>query len=63
MRAHAIIRCWLAADVEGLMALVGEDADELLPMVVSVLGGALLQLVSREEVERQLDEWFAGRRG
>ena len=27
-------------------------------MVTKVLGEALLQLVSREEVERQLDEWL-----
>jgi hypothetical protein len=51
----------LRGDVEGLVALVGDDADELLAAVLAVLGGALLQPVSREEVERQLDEWFAGR--
>lgn len=30
-------------------------------MVVQVLAGALLQLVPREEIERQLDEWFERR--
>jgi hypothetical protein len=30
-RAHAIVRTWLRGDVEGLVALVGDDADELLP--------------------------------
>ena len=29
-RAHAIVRTWLLGDVEGLVALVGDDADELL---------------------------------
>ena len=29
-RAHAIVRAWLRGDVEGLVALVGDDADELL---------------------------------
>ena len=31
VRAHAIIRSWLRGDVEGLVALVGDDADEILP--------------------------------
>jgi hypothetical protein len=31
VRAHAIVRTWLRGDVEGLVALVGDDADELLP--------------------------------
>jgi hypothetical protein len=60
-RAHGIIRSWLRGDVEGLVALTGDDADELLPMVTQVLVDALLQLVSRETVEQQLDEWFASR--
>jgi hypothetical protein len=29
--AHEIIRTWLCGDVEDLVALVGDDADELLP--------------------------------
>jgi hypothetical protein len=61
VRAHAIIRSWLRGNVAGLVALTGDDADELLPMVTKVLTDALLHLVSREEVERQLDEWFASR--
>jgi hypothetical protein len=60
-RAHGIIRSWLRGDVEGLVALTGDDADELLPMVAKVLVDALLQLVRREEVERQL-EWLDVRR-
>jgi len=44
------------------VALVGDDADELLPMVTKIVVEALLGLVSREEVERQLDKWFASRR-
>jgi PhoPQ-activated pathogenicity-related protein len=60
---HAIIRSLLRSDVEGLASLTGDDADELLPMVTKVLLDALLQLVSGEEVERQLDEWFAKRPG
>ena len=31
IRAHAIVRTWLRGDVEDLVALVGDDADELLP--------------------------------
>jgi len=31
VRAHAIVRTWLRGDVEGLVALVGDDGDELLP--------------------------------
>ncbi len=61
VRAHAIIRSWLRGNVAGLVALTGDDADELLPMVTKVLTDTLLHLVSREEVERQLDEWFASR--
>ena len=61
VRAHAIIRSWLRGDVEGLAALTGDDARELLPQVTRILGEALLRAVSREEVERQLDEWFASR--
>ena len=54
---HGIVRTWLRGDVEGLVALTGDDAEELLPMVTQVLVEALLQLVRREEVERQL-EWL-----
>jgi hypothetical protein len=39
-------------------ALVGDDDAELLPAVTKVLCDALLQLVSREEVERQLEVWL-----
>ena len=59
--AHAIVRAWLRGDVEGLVSLTGDDADELLPMVTQVLTEALLRLVSREEVGRQLDDWFRTR--
>ena len=61
VRAHAIIRSWLRGDVEGLVALTGDDADELRPHVTRILGEALLRAVSQEEVERQLDKWFASR--
>jgi hypothetical protein len=60
VRGHAIVRAWLRGDVEGLVSLTGDDADELLPMVVQILMDALLQVVSRETVE-QLAEWFAKR--
>ena len=52
--AHAIVRSYLRGDVEGLVSLTGDDADKLLPEVTRVLVEALLQLVRREEVERQL---------
>jgi hypothetical protein len=55
------VRCWLRGDVEGLVSLTGDDADELLPMVTKVLTDALLQLVTRETVEQQLDAWLDGR--
>jgi hypothetical protein len=61
VRAHAIIRSWLRGDLEGLVSLTGDDADELLPMVTQVLTDALLQLVPRAEVEQQLDSWFERR--
>src|SRR4051794_6562031 len=48
VRAHGIIRSWLRGDVEGLVALTGDDADELLPQVTRILGEALLRAVSRE---------------
>jgi hypothetical protein len=51
----------LRADVEGPVALTGDDSDELLPEVTGVLVEALVQLVSREELERQLDQWFEKR--
>jgi hypothetical protein len=61
VRVHAIIRAGLRGDVEGLVSLAGDDSDELLPVVTRVLTEALLQLVPREEIERQLDEWFTVR--
>jgi hypothetical protein len=59
VRTHAIIRSWRRGDIEGLVSLTGDGADELLPMVTQVLTEALLKLVTREEIERQLDEWFS----
>jgi hypothetical protein len=56
VRAHAIVRAWLRDDVEGLVSLTGDDADELLPMVTQILMDALLEVVSRERIERNLDE-------
>jgi hypothetical protein len=29
VRTHAIVRTWLRGNVEGLVALVGDDADEV----------------------------------
>jgi hypothetical protein len=58
VRAHAIVRSWVRGDVEGLVNLTGDDADELLPMVTKILLDALLRVVSPEVVEQQLDEWF-----
>jgi len=40
---------------------VGDDADELLPVLTKILVEALLKLVSRETLERQLDGWFSSR--
>lgn len=44
-----------------LISLTGDDADEPLPMVTKILVEALLQLVPREEIEAQLDQWFERR--
>jgi hypothetical protein len=41
-----------------LTALVGEDDAELLPLTLEILVGALLRLVSREELERQVTAWL-----
>jgi hypothetical protein len=61
VRAHGIVRSWLRGDVEGLVALTGDDADELLPEVTRILVEALVQVVPRAEIEQQLDQWFAKR--
>jgi hypothetical protein len=61
VRAHGIVRSWLRGDVEGLVALTGDDADELLPEVTRILVEALLQVVPRGEIEEQLDQWFRTR--
>jgi hypothetical protein len=60
-RAMAIIRTYLRGDVEGLVTLTGDDADELLPMVTQVMVDVLTRLGYREMVEQQLDAWFEAR--
>jgi hypothetical protein len=50
------IRAWLRNDVEGCVSLTGDDADELLPQVTKILTDALLQFVTRRDLEQQLDE-------
>ena len=52
-RAFAIVRAYLRGDLEAL--------DELLVMVTEVLVGALLRLVTPEELERQVTAWLYGR--
>jgi hypothetical protein len=42
--------------VEGCLSLTGDDADELLPQVTKILTDALLQFVTRRDLEQQLDE-------
>lgn len=62
VRAFALIAAYLRGDLEALDALVDDDAGELLVMVTEVLVGALLKLVPREEIERQVNGWLAQRR-
>jgi hypothetical protein len=52
-RSFAIVRAYLRGDLEAL--------DELLVMVTEVLVGALLRLVTPEELERQVTAWLDGR--
>jgi len=62
VRSFAIIQQYLLGDLEALNALVGDDADELLPMLVEILTGALLRLVGPDELSRQVDQWLDERR-
>jgi hypothetical protein len=54
-RTFAIIEQYLCGDLEAVLALVGEDDAELLPIVIEILTGALLRLVSMDERARQVD--------
>jgi hypothetical protein len=63
VRAFALIAAYLRGDLGALDALVDDDdAGELLVMVTEVLVGALLKLVSAEELERQVTAWLDERR-
>jgi hypothetical protein len=44
-----------------LDALVDDDT-ELIPVLMEILVGALLKLVSVEELSRQVDQWLDERR-
>jgi hypothetical protein len=48
----------LRNDLDGVLALVGEDDAELLPLTLEILVNALRKLVSHEELERQVSEWL-----
>jgi hypothetical protein len=48
----------LRNDLDGVLALVGDDDAELLPIVVEILTGALLRLVGPDELERQVTAWL-----
>jgi hypothetical protein len=61
-RAFAIVAAYLRNDLDGVLALVGDDGAELLPIVVELLTGGFLRLVSADELERQVDQWLDARR-
>ncbi|HEY6688901.1 MAG TPA: hypothetical protein VI094_22145 [Propionibacteriaceae bacterium] len=63
LRSHAfaIVAAYLRNDLDGVLALVGDDDAELLPIVVEILTGALLQLVGPDELERQVTAWLGER--
>jgi hypothetical protein len=59
VRAFALISAYLRGDLEALDALVDDDdVGELLVMVTEILTGALLRLVTPEELARQVDGWL-----
>jgi hypothetical protein len=60
-RAMAVIGAFLRSDADGCAELVGQDAEELLPVVTEILISVIDRLGYREMVEYQLDEWFADR--
>jgi hypothetical protein len=61
VRAFALIKAFLAGDLVALDALVDDDT-ELIPVLMEILVGALLKLVSVEELSRQVDQWLDERR-
>lgn len=61
VRAFALIKAFLAGDLVALDALV-DDHTELIPVLMEILVGALLKLVSVEELSRQVDQWLDERR-
>jgi hypothetical protein len=61
VRAFALIKAFLAGDLVALNALVDDDT-ELIPVLMEILVGALLKLVSVEELSRQVDQWLDERR-
>lgn len=61
VRAFALIKAFLAGDLVALEALVDDDT-ELIPVLMEILVGALLKLVSVEELSRQVDQWLDERR-
>jgi hypothetical protein len=54
-RSFALIKAFLAGDLEALDALVDDDDTELIPMLMEILIGALARLVGVEEIERQVN--------
>jgi hypothetical protein len=61
VRTFALIKAFLAGDLVALDALVDDDT-ELIPVLMEILVGALLKLVSVEELSRQVDQWLDERR-
>jgi hypothetical protein len=60
-RGMAVIGAFLRGDAGGCAELVGQDAEELLPVVTEILISVLDRLGYRDVVQMQLEEWFAGR--
>ena len=56
--ASRSIAAYLRNHLDSVLALVGENDAELLPITVEILVGALLKLVSADELSRQVDAWL-----
>ena len=56
------VAAYLWNDLDGVLALVGDDDAEFLPIVVEILVAALLPLVGPDALARQVDARLIERR-
>jgi hypothetical protein len=62
-RAYGVIRAYCAEDAFGAVALIGDDSDRLLPVLVGILMGVMEQIPgAREEMCRAAGDWLHRRR-